>query len=585
MSVDKQKELNTTIGLNDMHWAVINKDYALLENLLSTKSVKDSDKTSEMLFSVKKPKDSRIFIAGDFFFPPKRIENFPLNINFDKGSSPIHFAAAIGDVKAIDLFIKYKSNLNIKDGIGATPLHVASFYGHLDCAKLLFNPKTKINEGTKTKKSLVFYDAESTPLHAALSSGNITLVEWLIDKGADIHSKTKFGCDAYFFAARSGNPQAIQLLTKLGLNIPAVGVYGNFPLKEAVLKNSYESVVMLLDLGSPIMEPQGHQAPLAEAINNNYLEIRNILIKHGAKPFDYKNDIAAAARNNDTTYIKEYYDAKKDINTIKDEATALMAAAAHGRVEAVKLLLSLGADININTNGTALHYALDNEEYEIALILLDHDIDCSLVNGNGNSVLFKMVSSKRPDRITICKKMISLGANPHSKSKHGVSAYSFAQTTEDTELIKLFDSISSSDALDLSYVAPTTSKVLQNLSDKYDWKTVYNDLWNELVPPSGNANSLQGELLRCIGKLSDEFFRNGNINWDHNKDWYMDMISFLKTHLLDGSIAVDEKELKEAFKKLTHFNVVHYEKAESPHRLITETVVDWCAVHKTLIKY
>ena len=585
MNIEEQKNLSDRIGLSDAHWAVINREYEQLEKILSNKATSAADKTSEMLFTGQEQRDSRIFIAGDFFFPPDKIENFPLNINFDKGSYPLHFAAAMGDEAAINLLIKYKSNLNVKDGIGATPLHLACFYGQLVAAKLLLNSKTKINELTKTKKSLVFYDAGTTALHAALFSGNIDLVKWLIDQGADINLKTKFGCDAYFFAARSGNPKIVQLLADKGIQIPNLGVYGNFPLLEAVKKNSYETVELLLKLGSPIREPQGHEAPLMRAIENNYLDIRKLLIQHGAKPIDFKGNLSQAARSNDTTYINEYYQAKKDINKVFGDATALMSAAANGKIEAVQLLLSLGADVNINPGGTALHWALANNYYEIANLLLDHNADCSLVDDYGNSVLFNAISYKVPDRKTMVLRMIALGANPHSKSKHGGSAYSIAQRENDTEIIEIFDGVSSKNAVDLSYVAPAFSIVLKNLVDNYEWKSVYQELWDELVPPSGPSNSLQGQLLVCIGKLSDEFFRNGNINWDHNKANYLEMISFLKTHLLDGSISVNEKELQAAFVKLTHFNVVHYEKSESPHSKIAEIVVLWCAGHRDLIKY
>jgi ankyrin repeat protein len=581
MAMEQYTDLDSLIGLSDIHWAVIHKNAPLLENGLSNKKL---EKTREMLFSGDEERDRRIFVAGDFFYPPHKIESFPLQLNFDKGSSPLHFAAAIGDIEAIDLFIKYKSNLNVKDGVGATPLHLACLYGHLEVAKLLLNPKTKINQGTKTRKSLAFYDTGSTPLHAALSSGNINLVKWLIDNGADINLKTKFGCDAYFFAARGANPEIIQLLANLGLQIPNEGKYGNFPLLEAVKQNSYETVVALLKLGSPLKEPQGQQAPIITATKNNYLEIRTILIQYGAEPLDYNGNIIYAASSNDTTYIKEYYQAKKDINVINDGTTALKRAAAHGRIEAVKLLVHLGADININSDGTALHSALANQYYEIALLFLDQNADCSLVNDNGNNVLFNTVYANSPHRINMCKRMVALGANPHAISKHGITAYSIAKDKNDTEVMALFDNVSSKDAVDLKYKAPNSSLVLENLADKYDWKAVYQELWDELVPPSGDANSLQGELLRSIGKLSDEFYRNGNINWDTNKAVYLDMIAFLKTHLLDESIALEEKELKQAFIKLTHFNVVYYEKEASPHRKISEVVVRWCAAHKVLIK-
>jgi ankyrin repeat protein len=585
MNSDQRIHLTNSIALSEMHWAVLDKNYELLENLLSQCNPRKLDKTSDWLFTKQKQRDSRVFVAGDFLFPPDRVENFPFDLNFDKGSSPLHFAAAIGDTTAITLFIKSKTNINVKDDVGATPLHLACLYGHLETAKILLNSKTKIDEGTKTRKSLVFYDTGSTVLHAALTSGNKELVQWLIDNDADIEVKTKFGCDSYFFAGRGANPEVIQLLAKLDLEFPKVGIYYNFPLLEAVKQNSYETVVEMLTLSSPVKEPQGNQAPLNEAVKNNFLDIREILIKHGAERPAYAGNLSQAASNNDTSFIREYHQAKNDLNKIFDRTTGLMMAAAHGRIEAVKLLVSLGADVNINSDGTALHSALANKWYDIALILLDNNIECSSVDGYGNSVLFNALSDKVPNRINTCKRMIKLGANPHSVSKHGVSAYSLAERSNDLEMIALFDSVSSEGAIDLRYTAPTSSKVLTNLADNYEWNTVYQELWDELVPPSGNANSLQGELLRSIGKLSDEFNRNGNINWDHNKALYMDMISFLDTHLFDGSITVDEKELKTALKKLTHFNVVYYDKIDSPHRQIAESLVAWCAAHKTLINY
>jgi hypothetical protein len=39
------------------------------------------------------------------------------------------------------------------------------------------------------------------------------------------------------------------------------------------------------------------------------------------------------------------------------------------------------------------------------------------------------------------------------------------------------------------------------------------DLWKELVPAEGNANSVQGELVRAIGRLQTENFRNEMTNW------------------------------------------------------------------------
>lgn len=40
----------------------------------------------------------------------------------------------------------------------------------------------------------------------------------------------------------------------------------------------------------------------------------------------------------------------------------------------------------------------------------------------------------------------------------------------------------------------------------------YERLWDELVPMSGMASTLNGELIRAAGRLNYEFFNNGNLN-------------------------------------------------------------------------
>ena len=48
----------------------------------------------------------------------------------------------------------------------------------------------------------------------------------------------------------------------------------------------------------------------------------------------------------------------------------------------------------------------------------------------------------------------------------------------------------------------------------YKWWEEQEKLWKKLVPAEGRAKSVQGELIRCMGKLTDEAYRNGNGNWD-----------------------------------------------------------------------
>ncbi len=58
-------------------------------------------------------------------------------------------------------------------------------------------------------------------------------------------------------------------------------------------------------------------------------------------------------------------------------------------------------------------------------------------------------------------------------------------------------------------------------------------IWREFVPPSGQAETVQGELLRAVEKLRDEALRNGNCNWD---DGFEILLAYLHRHLLDEAV-------------------------------------------------
>jgi len=49
-------------------------------------------------------------------------------------------------------------------------------------------------------------------------------------------------------------------------------------------------------------------------------------------------------------------------------------------------------------------------------------------------------------------------------------------------------------------------------------------IWNNLVPKSGQADSVQGEILRAIEKLRWEAQENGNINWDDRFEMFIDFL-------------------------------------------------------------
>ncbi len=120
---------------------------------------------------------------------------------------------------------------------------------------------------------------------------------------------------------------------------------------------------------------------------------------------------------------------------------------------------------------------------------------------------------------------------------------------------------------------------------KYDKE--YGELWDELVPNSGQAKTIQGELVRTIGRLASESYRNGNGNWDAG---FRIMVRFLQKHLNDKKV-FDAKTLGEIKADLQLIgdmgngsSDLDYTKKEDPYDRITDRVVEWCQKNPNAIK-
>lgn len=99
---------------------------------------------------------------------------------------PLHQAAQIGDV---DFILQHAGNTCPVDEIndkGWTPLVLAVFHAHRPCIEALLSAGANINYQNPKGTSILMY-AKTNLLH----TGNYELLDYLIQKGADIHLKDK----------------------------------------------------------------------------------------------------------------------------------------------------------------------------------------------------------------------------------------------------------------------------------------------------------------------------------------------------------------------------------------------------------
>lgn len=116
------------------------------------------------------------------------------------------------------------------------------------------------------------------------------------------------------------------------------------------------------------------------------------------------------------------------------------------------------------------------------------------------------------------------------------------------------------------------------------WRTEFRRLWKELVPPQGQAKTVQGELIRAVGRLSDEAYRNGNMNFGKG---HRILCNYLRTNLKDPSVFTDDEldEIDQWIDQILDAKHPDLRGSASCHYRLTEKVVRWCQLKKDLIPH
>ena len=210
---------------------------------------------------------------------------------------------------------------------------------------------------------------------------------------------------------------------------------------------------------------------------------------------------------------------------------------AYFRIANIISLLELGAKVNANNkNGTALHCAAQGNAANNVNILLSYGADVDalapypfIYSGGADSTpleynLFFCSNIDIINTLETAKVLLDAGAVKTERMKGLVTKigtqFEHARPGFNKDSVQEY-----SDALDELYalfdVPPVPRRVLHDGKSKITlkgdtWQKQFNELWELLIPSSGAAQTLQGEVIRIAGRISDELGRNGGINWDND---------------------------------------------------------------------
>ena len=421
-----------------------------------------------------------------------------VNRTNEEGQTPLFLAASNGYVKAVELLLGNKPDLEKVDRRGLTPLNSAAASGYGEVIKTLLahgaNPEAKSRDGrTPLITSIFLGHAEvvqvlleradmdaadlcgSTPLNVAASTGDLAIVRMLLEKGASLEAtnenkwtplnsaaffdhvevvKMLLGKGAYIEAADMFGLTSLNLAAKLGrlevatallenqANIEAADIFGLTSLNLATMKGHLAVARMLLEKGAKKdSADENGLTPLHIAAMQGRAEVTEVLLKEEANTEAVDKHgftpLNLAVRKGHLAVVRMLLE--KGANTeAADEfgLTPLNSAANRGHTEIAKVLLEKGANMEAGDEdeSTPLNSALRNGHLEVVKILLEKGANTDVVDIYGWTPLNKAAHKGHTE---IVKVMLDNGANTEAGHEYGWTPLSMAAQKGHTEIAKV----------------------------------------------------------------------------------------------------------------------------------------------------
>ncbi len=264
--------------------------------------------------------------------------------------------------------------------------------------------------------------------------------------------------------------------------------------------------------------------------------------------------------------------------------TPLIIAAYLERIEILKLIIEQTETVDFKVQGsireTALLEACGQRRLESIKLLLEAGADIEQEDRFGLTPLSAIFTNTFSDPIPCAAYLVSKGAKITERVLQMGISWNEEQFTgflktidydmsnvplpiEEKPIPKVEESIDTS--IDIEYLHR-----IVNAGNYFETAKI---IWKKLVPRSGQADTVQGELLRAIEKLRDEAQRNGNGNF--NKNCHGLLIKYLRQHL-GAEHVFDKVKMEEIRKDLDRLSIKNRPYIEDDiYDRITERIVDW----------
>jgi len=258
------------------------------------------------------------------------------------------------------------------------------------------------------------------PLLAAIGAGDMDIITFLVEKGADVNSRYGNGMTALMIATQRKRQEVIFLLVENGARIDDVDAVGNTAL---LLTDNSDIANILIQLGADVNHRNNDGiSPLVHAMTSrNYSMVKLLL---GAKGIDLTvgyngRSILDIASGVDPKMVEMVIDHGVRVDN-DDGERILIGACTKGHLDMVELLGGKGVNVNVIVDVTSpLIAATRGNHQRIVSYLLSKDIDVNYRDADGMTALMYAVMQHHSYIVRI---LMDAGADVRVRDNYGGNA-------------------------------------------------------------------------------------------------------------------------------------------------------------------
>ena len=330
------------------------------------------------------------------------------------GATALQWAAYRGDAKLAERLLKAGAKPGLANNNGATPLWLAATHGNAAVVQALLKGGADANEQLPLGRR---------PLMLAARAGGVDAVRALLARGADVNaSETERGTTALMQAADQGHAEVLKELIRNGAQLAAVSRPVLRDGRSAALGNSedprravrQQNIAALCEAKNPDLEQVRFQRELLLGPSQRSIPAADLCKGIERRGLGFVTVAGAGGNAGAGVGGEVAFEVDADGNPVLDAngdpvpvstgrgrraparepdggaLTALVYAARAGSIDAARVLLDAGANVNQATRygWSPLLAATQNQNYQMAKFLIERGAQVNLANKGGWTPLY-----------------------------------------------------------------------------------------------------------------------------------------------------------------------------------------------------